>query len=366
LDGELTGEYLSLLLAVQGNPFGTIEELAKKTGTSRPTAAKRLDSLHKKRIFVVKPLLNNFNIGFEFVDVLLETEDLDKTLQLEEIGRTHPYTSYRARIYGRKNGVLFQFRTPMGTKPLIQELINHLQDDGIVSHFEFLPSGEGLHVYTSTQVEGWNQETFSWDFDWNEWFNKETKLIPFMKMEGTPGKALHWLTKNDVFIISELMRGARRKNVEILNALKRKNVVITPQTFSRRYQMIREECLNGFRVSFDSKVFDIHNSILLVGKGNQKYLHSLCSRLHTYPVPFESAMRITEDRLFWSIRLQSSHLSRLLSNLYSELEKMDLYVIDYNHSNLYYLWPETLNENAHQWRTDRLFMVENVRKSISH
>jgi DNA-binding MarR family transcriptional regulator len=83
VDGELTGEYLSLLLAVQGNPFGTVEELAKETGTSRPTVTKRLDALHKKRIFVVKPLLNNFNLGLEQVDVLLETKDLNGTLMLD-------------------------------------------------------------------------------------------------------------------------------------------------------------------------------------------------------------------------------------------------------------------------------------------
>ncbi|MGD2072593.1 MAG: hypothetical protein PVG65_03800, partial [Candidatus Thorarchaeota archaeon] len=98
------------------------------------------------------------------------------------------------------------------------------------------------------------------------------------------------------------------------------------------------------------------------GKGDQKYLHTLCSRLQTNPVPFESAMRVLEDNLFWSIRLQSSHLSRLLSNLYSRLDKMDLYILDYNHSHLYYLWPETLDENSHQWQTDREFMIDKVLK----
>jgi hypothetical protein len=360
VDGELTREYLSLLLAVQGNPFGTVEKLAKTTGTSRPTASKRLDELQKKRIFIVKPLLHNFNLGFERVDVLLETKDYDGILRLEQIGRDHPYTSYNVRIYGRINGVFLQFRTPLGTKPLIKELCNRLQDNGVVSRFEFLPSDEGLHVYTSTQIEGWNPETFSWNFDWNNWFEKDIELMPFIIMDGPPGNVLPWLTKNDVYIISELMRGARRKNVEVLNALKRKNVSITPQTFSRRYQMIRKECLNGFRVSFDPSVFDIHNSILIMGKGDQKYLHSLCSRLQKYPVPFESAMRVMGDELFWSIRLQSSHLSKLLSTLYSKLKKMDLFVMDYNHSYLYYLWPETLDEGTHQWRTQREFMIDNV------
>jgi DNA-binding Lrp family transcriptional regulator len=364
LDGELTGEYLSLLLAVQGNPFGTVEELARKTGTSRPTATKRLDVLHKKRIFIVKPLLNNFNLGFEQVDVLLETNDLNGTRRLEQIGIAHPYTSYNVRIYGRINGIFCQFRTPMGTKPLIQELVNHLRDAGIINRFEFMPTGGGLYAYTSMHIEGWDPDTFSWKFNWDEWFDRDTELMPFIKMSGTPGEAIPWLTKNDLYIISELMRGARRKNVEILNALKRKNVTITPQTFSRRYQMIREECLSGFRVTFDSRVFDIHNSILIIGKGDQEYLHSLCSRLNKYPVPFESAMRVIDEHLFWSIRLQSSHLSKLISNLYSRLKQMDMFVLDYNHSHLYYLWPETLDENSHQWRTDREFMIDNVLNKI--
>ena len=358
----MSGRYLSLLLAIRENPFGSVEELAKRTGTSRPTAAKRLDRLHKKRIFTVKPLLNNFNLGLEQIDVILETEDLKGTYRLEEMARKHPYTSYNVRIFGRRNGVFFQFRTPMGTKPLIQELVNHLKDDGIVKSSEFLPSGEGLRIYTSMQLNGWDPETFTWDFDWNEWFKKDARLLPFTKIEGTPGKALPWLTYNDAHIISELMKGARRKNIEILNELKRKNVTITPQTYSRRYQMIREDCFSGFRVLFDPCVFDIHNSIIILGEGDQNYLQTLCSRLQVYPAPFASSMRVIENNLFWYISLQSSHLSKLLSNLYSKLKQMDLFVMDYGHSHLYYLWPETLDESTHQWRTDREFMIDDVLK----
>ena len=362
LEGELTGRHLSLLLAVRENPFGTVEELAKRTGTSRPTAAKTLDELHKKRIFVVKPLLNNFNLGLEQIDVILETEDLNGTYKLEEMARRHPYTSYNVRIFGRRNGVFFQFRTPMGTKPLIQEFVYRLKDDGVVKSYEFLPSGEGYRIYTSMQLEGWDPDTFLWEFDWDEWFRKDVGVTPFTKIEGTPGKALPWLTLNDAHIISELMKGARRKNIEVLNALKRKNVTITPQTYSRRYQMIREECFSGFRVSFDPSVFDIHNNIIIVGEGDHKYLQTLCSQLHSHPAPFASSMRVIENKLFWYISLQSSHLSKLLSNLYSNLDKMELFVMDYNHSHHYYLWPDTLDEDGHQWRTDREFMIDDVLK----
>ena len=73
----LTREYLKLLLAVQENPFGTIAELGRSTGSSKPTVAKRLKELNDRRLFVVKPLLNNHNLGFDFVDVILNGGSYD-------------------------------------------------------------------------------------------------------------------------------------------------------------------------------------------------------------------------------------------------------------------------------------------------
>jgi DNA-binding Lrp family transcriptional regulator len=359
---EISGEYLSLLIAIQEDPFSTIEELARKTGASKPTVAKRLRELQEQKLFRVKPLLNYHNLGQEAVDVMLETDSLEKILRLEEIATKHPYTSYRARCYGWVNGLLMQFRTPIGTRPHIEELIKRLQDEGTVSNYEVLPSGSGFSERTSMKLSGWNHESMSWDFDWNKWFEiTPLKALPEMEA-GEPGKSLKWLTQKDTHIIYELMDGSRRKNIDIVKAIQDEGVPMTPQTFSRRYQMIRKECLAGFIVAFKPEAFDIHNNVLIVGEGNEKEISKLGARIREPSIPFESTFRSSKDKIFWFIRLQASLLSGLLSNLYSRLDKMSVYILDYNNCYFYYPWPKYLDEEHHKWMDDYDFMVTEVLK----
>jgi hypothetical protein len=369
----LPSQYLSLLIAIQENPFGTIEELAGRAGVSKPTAAKKTAELmglgsgairrrqvEQKAYFTVKPILNYLNLSCESVDVLLETDGLKGVLKLEEVATKHPYTVYRSRCYGALNGLLMQFRTPVGTRPMIEELVRRLSDEGVVTSYRFLPTGEEPTVYTSLRIEGWDPKTLTWKFDWEDWFGKDIASDKPLKNKGTIGQSLSWLTRNDLFILQELMKGARRKNRDFIEALEKNNVPFTPQTFSRRCSMIRDQCIEGYRVTFDPAVFDIYSNILVLGSGNKTYLQKLRTKLQKKPIPFESTMRVSGSELFWFVRLQPSHLSPLLTNLLSNLEQMTVCLLDYAHSLLYNIWPDTLDESAHKWRTDKQFMIDNV------
>ena len=96
----LSADYLSLLIAVQENPLGTIDELAKRVGISKPTATKRLEILHgRNKYFIVNPLLDYHNLGLEAVDLLVDVSDHEGILLLEKTATSHPYTAYRGRCY---------------------------------------------------------------------------------------------------------------------------------------------------------------------------------------------------------------------------------------------------------------------------
>jgi DNA-binding Lrp family transcriptional regulator len=360
LPEEISGEYLSLLIAIQEAPFSTIDELARKTGTSKPTVTKRLRELQEKKLFRVKPLLHYYNLGQEAVDILLETDSLDNIKRLEEIATKHPYTTYRARCYGHLNGLLMQFRIPMGTRSHIEELVNRLKEEGIVKGYEILPSGSGFSERTSMKLAGWNPESMTWDFDWDEWFKITPSASTFEMEEGPPGKSLSWLTQKDTHIIYELMDGSRRKNVDIVKAIQEEGVSLTPQTFSRRYRMIRKECIAGFVVAFKPEAFDIHNNVIIVGEGKKEEIEKLRARIRESSIPFESTFRSSENKMFWFIRLQASLLSGLLANLYSLLDRMSVYILDYNNCFFYYPWPKYLDEKQHKWMDDYDFMVTDV------
>lgn len=320
--------------------------------------------LDGKRYFVVNPLLDCRNMGLESVDVLLETHNLDGIETLERVAKYHPYTAYRCRCYGAMNGVFMQFRTPMKTSSRIRELVRTLKRKGVVNRYRFLTTANEPTIYTSLRIDGWDPKTLSWNFSWDRWFKKPVGRIRSQERNGPAGGALQWLTRRDLSILYELMKGARRKNIEIIRALAKAGIKFTPQTFSRRFKMLREHCIEGYRVTFDPSAFDIYSNVIIFGRGERDTLHKLRTRLQNRPIPFESTMRVSEDEIFWFLRLQPTHLSPLLASLYSQLNEMSVFLVDYSHSLIYYIWPETLDEDAHKWRTDRRFMIDDVLDAV--
>ncbi len=283
-------------------------------------------------------------------------------LRLEKISDDHPYTSYRGRCFGHHNGLHMQFRVPVGSRPLIEELIDRLKDDGTVSDASFFDGRPCHTAYSTMRIEGWDSDTMVWKFDWKEWFDSKIGRVILNQPEVPSKKPPDWFTKKDAHILRELMIGARRKNLDIIKSLRTEGVDITPQTFSRRYQVLRDEIITGFRVALDPTAFDIYNSVLIFGSANETYLNNLSSRLSKNPIPFQSTMRTCGEQMLWSIRLQASHLSLLLSNLHSNLDSMSVYVVDYTNTLRYHLWPETFDDSIPSWRTDRNFMIEDVLK----
>ncbi len=353
-----------MLIAIQENPFGTIEELAQRAGISNPTAAKRLRILQgaggEKSYFKVSPILNYYNMGLEAVDVLLETQGIEEMKTVERVAYHHPYTAYRSRVYGAENGVFLQFRAPHKSSAKIRELIRIFKKENIVKKHTFLKTTDEPTIHTSLRIDGWDPKTLSWDFDWDKWF--KISVSPSMPEErtGARGSVLAWLTRKDLSVIQELMKGARRKNINIIRSLAKSGVEFTPQTFSRRYRMIREECIESHRVTFDPDVFDIYSNVIILGKGEETDLLKIRTRLKSSPIPFESTLRTMNSEFFWFLRLQPTHLSPLLARLYSHLSEMSVYIADYTNSKVYYIWPEAFDETTHKWRVDRRFMIEDV------
>ncbi|MEM2142094.1 MAG: Lrp/AsnC family transcriptional regulator [Candidatus Thorarchaeota archaeon] len=362
---KLTGQYLSLLIAIQENPFGRLIDLARSTGMSKPTVAKRIRELQGenggKRYFAIMPLLNYGRMGLTPIDVLLSTPNLAALETLEAVARHHPYSAYRGRCFGSTNGLLMQFRVPEGTEGHLHSLVERLKENGIVDSAKFLSTNSNSTTHTSFRLSGWDPNSMTWDFNWHEWFARMSEVQPNTRGRETEvPSVLRWLTRRDVLIINELMKGSRRKHSEIIASLKTRGVSITPKVFSQRMFMIRNECIDGFRVTFDADAFDINTNLIIFGKSDRAYLQSLASNLKTNPIPFESTLRISDTELFWFIRLQPTHLSSVLTNLYASLSEMRVGLIDYNHSYVFHLWEETFDPASRTWIGRPDFMVEQV------
>ena len=359
---SLSGVHLSLLMALQENPLATVTELVERVEGSKPTVIKRLSFLKKNRYFNVKALLNQHNMGFDAVDVFLDASNLKNVERLERMATNHPYTGYRSRCFGAHNGVYIQFRNPLGTEDMIEEVIKILKDDGIVEDYRILSVGGEPTKITSMNLDAWTPQSMSWTFDWVEWFDADYEIVKPEKPKSTPGNVLDWITKNDLYILQQLMYSANRSNTHMIREIKKTGVSFTPQTFGRRLRLVDEGCVEKYRVGFNPIAFDILTNILVTGKGKKKYLTELYSKMSSNPIPFTSTMRVSDTELFWYVRMPSTHLSSLLSNLHHNLENMTVTMMDYPNSFIYSIWPEIIEEDNRVWRQDREFMIDQALK----
>lgn len=356
----LSGAYLSLLMAIQEDPRSTVSDLVERVPGSKPTIIKRLKYLREKRIFLVQALLNYHNLGLEAVDVLIDTKTLDDVTRLEEVATNHPYTVYRSRCFGSHNGMFLQFRVPFGTKTFVEDLIDLLQEEGVITSSEVFTIGGEPTIRSFMRLSAWNAESMSWKFDWKSWLESRVEPVRFSTPKGKSGKALEWLTKSDLHTLQQLMLDGKRSHTEMIRSIEEQGVSITPQTFGRRLRMIEEDCVSSYRVALDPIAFDTITSVLVRGKAKKKFLKDLYSRMSRNPIPFESTLRVSDDELFWSMRMPPSHLSSLLTNLHSNLEGMTVTLLDYSQSFAYSIWPETLDEDAQEWKKSKEFLIDQV------
>lgn len=359
---SLNGAHLSLLMAIQEDPLATVTELVDRVEGSKPTVIKRLSFLRQHKYFNVKALLDFHNMGFRAIDVFVDASNLNYVERLEQIATNHPYTSYRSRCFGAHNGLFLQFNVPIDSGPLIEELLRILKDDAVIRDYKILSVGDEPTITSAMKLKSWNQDSMSWKFDWEKWFEADFDVVKPEKPKSAPSKVLNWITKNDLHILRQIMYSAKRSNTEIIREIKKSKVSFTPQTFGRRLRLVNEECVSHYRVSFDPMAFDILSNILVTGKGKKKYLRDMFSKMSNAPIPFSSIMRVSDSDLFWFVRMPSTHLSSLLSNLHHNLEDMAVTIIDYPNSFRYTLWPEILDEANKVWKQDREFMIDQALK----
>lgn len=360
---------MKVLIALQENPLGTYEHLSKRTGYAKSVVYEIVQNLSsgldrvnftRKPYFHVVADLNLWNLGLEIVDVLVSADSEKKTQFVEQLCYEHPYTSYRARCFGDTNGLLIQFRMPMGYSDQIESLFQIIQDKGLIDHFSVLPFIKSQSIYSNPNVDHWVPSTYSWAFNWAQWFSIEPEIPRPILPTNKSGNAKKWLKKSDVAIIRELICNARRKNIDIMESLQKNDFKFTPQTFSRRLKRIKEQCIRGYRVFLDPYIFDLYSTVFVWGHGNKEDLEILKARMTISPIPFETIFKISNNQLFWYLVLPPTHLSELLFHLRPILTNMCFSYIDFTRSRTYRLWPPTFDNQQSEWRIARAFLIDNV------
>ncbi|HUU77933.1 MAG TPA: Lrp/AsnC family transcriptional regulator [candidate division Zixibacteria bacterium] len=363
---NFTEKELSVLIALQENPLATYDWLAERVGLVKSLIFGILKKLSAgaEPLFRVIAQTNLLTLDQESVDILVQANSEEKLQLIEKLCYEHPYTSYGARCFGNTNGMQIQFTIPKGTSSLIHELFNKLQNKKLIDNFIILPFTDSHPIYSTPNVDYWNSENHKWEFNWGEWFNLTMKKQIPKEIEGETGSAKKWLTRGDIAILKEVSRNARRKNLELIDILKKDGYDFSPQTFSRRLKTIKSECISEYRVLLNPSYFELYSAVLIYGTGSKDELLELQSKMQQKPVPFSSTFKIAENHLYWYLHLPPTHLSDLLYHLRKKLNELHFNHIDYVRSRTFLLWPPTFDEETHEWRKDKAFIVDNVLNTL--
>jgi len=362
-------EKLKLLFALQEQPVAPASVLAKQVGVSAPTARTWLDSLKKEQVFVsVHANLRSRRIGLELDDFVLQVNSYDALKKIETFCESHPYTSYRARVFGGDiQGIILQFRQPDAARPHLLEAFDIMKKEGLISRIQELPTlnEEYGSSFTRPRLDAWNPDIMAWIFDWDKWWSAAPKKIqPRPKIHSKMNELIP-LDELDVRIIQEISMDARRKNIEIIESLGLdKNEPGVQQKISSKLKRLSEDVVESYRVFINWTHFDVYNMPIIIAEAEEDVTDRLITHLSTSKFPFASSIRKIESGFIWSARLPSAHQSELLSLVWRIAKRHEILISDYKQSQVYGLWAEAFDPETKSWRDDREFCLVAPLKSI--
>jgi DNA-binding Lrp family transcriptional regulator len=359
---------LRLLFALQENPVAPAAALAKQIGVTSPTARAWLKDLRKNQVYGgVHANLRSRRIGLELDDFILKVDSFKSLEKIEEFCNLHPYTSYRARIFGgNEQGIMLQFRQPDEARQHLLDALDVMKTEGLVRDIREIPtlSTQYGSRYTRPKFDAWDDEKMSWSFDWNRWWDKKPKKTQKDQNSTIDNQPLI-LDKLDVQLLQEVTMNARRKNTEIIEAMGyAKNEPGIQQKVSTKLKMLEMEVIEEYRVFINWTHFDVYNTPFIIAQADDSVTNQLVSRLSEGDFPFGSNIRKTRNGFVWSARLPSNHVSELMALVWKVSERFEVLMLDYKHSQIYGLWADVFDSASAKWKTSRAFCFTDPLKGI--
>jgi DNA-binding Lrp family transcriptional regulator len=361
-------EKLKFLLALQENPVAPASFLAKQVDVTPPTARAWLDNLREERVYIsVQANIWAQRIGLETDDFLLKVDSYDSLQKIEKFCEVHPYTSYRARVFGGNNqSIMVQFRQPDEARKYLLEALEKMKKSGIVTHISEIPTlrTEYGSTFTRPRLDAWNPEKMTWEFDWDKWWKALPKSAKPMD-ESITEKGDLQLDFLDAQILQHIHMNARRKNTEIIESMGLdKSAPGLQQKVSSRLKRLKDEVIESYRVFINWTHFDVYNTPLIIAKCDSRITDRLIKHLSSSNFPFGSTIRKTHEGFVWSARLPSGHLSELVAVVWRIADSFDVLIIDFKHSQVYGLWAEAFDKTNNKWRSEKEFCLDTPLKAI--
>jgi DNA-binding Lrp family transcriptional regulator len=352
-----------LLLTLESNPLANYSELADSLNQSWVTVKKRVQNLQKQGIIRNPSVeINNSKLGLDRVNIMVELANFDKVRLIEMFCDLHPYTLYRARVFGKRFGMFIQFNIPKGSLSLLEESLRLLLDNDILLNFEILDS-INQRVLTNPDLRYFNIHSLDWDFSWREWLQhlKTIDSGPLPEIESTNE------LKNIKMLHLELLRkfteNATYKQTEFLSEFD-----LTKSTASRYYTYVMNNLVSKVRFNYDHSKFNLANTYLVVipNLDEDSYNRFYWNFKKNPPTMKMSLELISRNSIILWGSMSTKLASEFALLIWKEFPMTRIYTLITTDESAasYWFYHENFNESTKDWKKDYNYMVQEPLKEI--
>jgi len=349
----------ALILALEVNPLATISELAKKLNISRPTIRSRLAILKEKGIIKKKvAFVNPEKLGLERINVIVEVENFHNLQYVEKLCWEHPYTQYRARLYGKVFGVFLVFDIPPQTQHLLVDLFTELKKRKKILNFKLFSSK--VRINANIDFRRFDVKSSSWKFDWEKWFETIPEQNVIYPSFFAINNNLQCFKKTYLEILRELT-----KDASIKQSMLKEKLGLSKSEISRQYNYVLNNFVHSVRILYDRRKFQLTETYLAVVQGiDRKKQAQLFSKIQHDPPPFNISLDLVEPTglIFWS-HMSPGQASSFAYSLWKLIENAEVFVLDTRSkgsSAQYWFYPENFDFDAMKWKDSREYFITNV------
>lgn len=290
-------------------------------------------------------------LNLDRFDFFIECEDTNQLENVRKFCDTHPYTSYRTRIHGGKNGVYIIFFMPKDILGMLLFSLQSLKDNQLIQEFTRIFQTSNVNIFSLLRVDVFNASQNKWEFNFETSINKfsnevtPNKLLDFFDVKKEQ-PILNKLNKIDIMILNEWGYGAgpRKTKAEILNNITNGKIYesyITDLKINRYIisdhidYLLNENIIEYVGVGFDRRKIQIFTTLFYSGEAKKEFLNLFANYVKSTHFPFESRFSIGDTtgdyaKFTWWVSFTPNIVSEVTEYLFKNCTKLETFIIIMN------------------------------------
>ncbi len=318
---QLTQDEIALFTVLSDRPNIPLSEIARRIGTSIPTATKLLQRLTQKACVRFSALPDDRVLGLEEHVLLIKTPKPDR---LPPVLWRIPYCRDIYRLYGSMDYFVV-LSVPEGKGGFIRKLESTLGKCDLVSDFK---SCEATNDFSNLSFEYFDQNESIWHVHWDSWGAGLGKRLA----EGqtvAPDQAFHHRAERihfdmlDLQILERFMYNSRSSYSEIGKALG-----VTGAYVSRKVQRLLKN--RAFRAIAKPWKIGAEEYGLITIRCEERYVEPLVISLNKLPAWRGAAVKGDFEGLFAQVGVPSGEVNQLFMIVDDRLVKTRLAECSFN------------------------------------